>query len=66
VSQSLIQLLKEPHQLDDHTVRIGASIGIAIYPDDAADMESLCIAADLRMYENKQRAPLIGTATLAR
>ena len=66
VSHSLIQLLKEPHQLDDHTVRIGASIGIAIYPDDAADMESLCIAADLRMYENKQRAPLIGTATLAR
>ena len=66
VSRSLIQLLEEPLQLDDHTVRIGASVGIAIYPDDAADMESLCIAADLRMYENKQRSPLIGTATVAR
>ena len=65
VSHSLIQLLEEPLQLDDHTVRIGASIGIAIYPDDAADMESLCVAADLRMYENKQRAPLLGTAILA-
>jgi diguanylate cyclase (GGDEF)-like protein len=66
VSRSLIQLLEEPLQLDDHTVRIGASVGIAIFPDDAAEMESLCIAADLRMYENKQRAPLLGTATLAR
>jgi len=62
VSHSLIQLLKEPLQLEDHTVRIGASVGIAIYPDDAADMESLCIAADLRMYENKHRSPLIRTA----
>ena len=60
VSHSLIELLEEPLQLDDHTVRIGASVGIAIYPDDAADMESLCIAADLRMYENKHRSPLIG------
>ena len=62
VCHSLIQLLKEPLQLDDHTVRVGASVGIAIFPDDAADMESLCMAADLRMYENKHRAPLIGTA----
>ena len=66
VCHSLIQLLKEPLQLDDHTVRIGASVGIAIFPDDAADMESLCIAADLRMYENKHRAPLIETAIPAR
>ncbi len=62
VGQSLIQLIKEPLQLGDHTVRVGASVGIATFPDDAADMESLCIAADLRMYENKQRASLIGTA----
>jgi diguanylate cyclase (GGDEF)-like protein len=62
VCHSLIQLLKEPLQLDDHTVRIGASVGIAIFPDDAADMESLCIEADLRMYENKHQAPLLETA----
>jgi len=66
VGHSLIQLLKEPHKLDDHTVRIGASVGIAIFPDDAADMESLCIAADLRMYKNKRRSPVLGTATMAR
>jgi predicted signal transduction protein with EAL and GGDEF domain len=37
-------------------VQIGASVGISIFPDDADDMESLCIAADLRMYENKHRS----------
>jgi diguanylate cyclase (GGDEF)-like protein len=65
VGHSLIQLLKEPLQLEGHTVQIGASVGIATFPDDASDMESLCIAADLRMYENKHRASSIGTVTPA-
>ncbi len=65
VGHSLIQLLKEPLQLEGHTVQIGASVGIATFPDDASDMESLCIAADLRMYENKHRASSIGTMTPA-
>ncbi len=43
-------------------MRIGASIGIAVFPEDASDMDSLCIAADLRMYENKHRAAPIETA----
>jgi diguanylate cyclase (GGDEF)-like protein len=62
VGQSLIQLIKEPLQLGDHTARIGASVGIATFPEDAADMESLCIAADLRMYENKHHSTSIGIA----
>jgi diguanylate cyclase len=55
VSLALMELLKEPLQLEDHTVRTSASIGVAIFPDDAADCESLCIAADLHMYEDKHR-----------
>jgi diguanylate cyclase (GGDEF)-like protein len=54
VSNSLIQLLEEPIHLDRHTVQIGASVGIAVFPDDARAMESLCILADLRMYAEKQ------------
>jgi diguanylate cyclase (GGDEF)-like protein len=65
VGHSLIQLLREPLQLESHTVRIGASIGIAVFPEDASDMDSLCIAADLRMYENKQRAAYARIALLA-
>jgi diguanylate cyclase (GGDEF)-like protein len=54
VCEVLLELLKEPVLLDQHRVQTGASIGIAIFPEDAQDMESLCIAADLRMYEEKK------------
>jgi diguanylate cyclase (GGDEF)-like protein len=53
VSQALLELLKEPLLLEDCKVQTGASIGIAVFPEDAADMESLCIAADQRMYAAK-------------
>jgi diguanylate cyclase (GGDEF)-like protein len=54
VGRSLQELLKEPMELENRTVRTGASFGVAIFPDDAPDLESLCIAADQRMYENKR------------
>ncbi len=53
VGESLLQLLKEPMVLGEHSVRIGASVGVAIFPEDARDMELLCIAADLKMYDTK-------------
>jgi diguanylate cyclase len=53
VGHSLIQLLNEPLELSGHTVRVGASVGIAVYPEDAFSAESLCIAADRRMYSDK-------------
>jgi len=56
VGQSLQQLLNEPLQLGGHEVRVGASVGIAVFPEDAQDMESLCVAADLRMYDSKYKA----------
>jgi diguanylate cyclase (GGDEF)-like protein len=54
VGHLLQEMLREPVQLENRTVQIGASLGMAIFPDDARDMESLCIAADLRMYDNKR------------
>lgn len=56
VAQSLIENLAEPLELGGRTVRIGASIGVAVYPDDAAEMDALCIAADMRMYDEKNIA----------
>jgi len=53
VGKSLRQLLEDPLVLREHEVQIGASIGIAIFPQDAGDTESLCIVADRRMYEAK-------------
>ena len=54
VGRSLQELLVEPLELENRKVRTGASFGVAIFPDDAPDLESLCIAADQRMYENKR------------
>ncbi len=53
VARTLTQLLDEPFTFGDHAVRVGASVGIAVFPEDAADSESLRIAADLRMYAGK-------------
>jgi diguanylate cyclase (GGDEF)-like protein len=53
VAKQLMELMEEPLQVGDHTVHVGASIGVAVFPDDATEIEALCIAADLRMYDDK-------------
>jgi diguanylate cyclase (GGDEF)-like protein len=54
VGRELLDLLNSPMELKDRVVRVGASLGCAIFPADAEDMEALCIKADLRMYEHKR------------
>lgn len=54
VGRSLIDLLNEPLKIKERDVRVGASIGVALFPTDGEDCESLCIAADLRMYDDKR------------
>jgi diguanylate cyclase (GGDEF)-like protein len=55
VRDALLQLLSEPLELSSgHIAHIGASIGVAIFPEDAKNPESLFIAADQRMYESKR------------
>lgn len=56
VGRSLMELLEAPLDLANHVVRVGASVGIAVFPQDALEMEPLCIAADLRMYHQKHGA----------
>lgn len=51
-----MQLLNEPLKVEEQTVWVGASIGVAVFPDDASNMEELCIAADLRMYHDKNHS----------
>ena len=54
VSRSVMRLLEQPFELNGETVQIGASVGIAVFPEDASAMESLCVMADVRMYADKQ------------
>lgn len=63
VSNSLIQLLSEPLNVEEHVVTIGASVGLAIFPDDASDSDALNIAADLRMYRDKKESRDAGRQT---
>ena len=56
VAKSLMQMLEEPLHVGEHHIKVGASIGVAVFPDDANDIESLCIAADLRMYDDKNES----------
>jgi diguanylate cyclase (GGDEF)-like protein/PAS domain S-box-containing protein len=53
VAQSIIQTLTDPFQVGGETVYVSASIGITIYPTDAADAENLLKNADQAMYVAK-------------
>jgi predicted signal transduction protein with EAL and GGDEF domain len=49
----LIELLSAPYDLDGHRLIIGATVGIAIAPNDGADAEQLLKNADLALYRAK-------------
>ncbi len=51
---ALIAALQAPFRLHQQDVYSGASLGLAIYPDDAADGETLMRYADMAMYQAKQ------------
>ncbi|MGB6131504.1 MAG: GGDEF domain-containing protein [Acidobacteriaceae bacterium] len=54
VGDALVQRLKEPIELEHHTLTVGASVGIAMFPEDADTVERLRIAADRNMYAEKK------------
>lgn len=54
VAQKIIIEVEKPVILQGHEVSIGASIGIALYPDDASDSNELLRHADIAMYQAKQ------------
>jgi diguanylate cyclase (GGDEF)-like protein/PAS domain S-box-containing protein len=55
VAQKIIDIVKKPLVLDKHELTITTSIGIALYPDDGHDFESLVKHADFAMYRVKQQ-----------
>ncbi|SMB21222.1 putative Diguanylate cyclase [Sterolibacterium denitrificans] len=54
-ADTLHELLREPFAIDEHTLHVTASIGIALYPDDADNAEALLVAADLATREAKRQ-----------
>ena len=54
LSARLTSLIQQPIPVGMHPVSIGASIGIAMYPQDASTAEDLLQNADLALYRAKQ------------
>ncbi len=50
----IVKRFDEPFELGKHTVKLSASVGIALYPEDGLSGELLTKHADSAMYEAKQ------------
>ncbi|HSH72074.1 MAG TPA: EAL domain-containing protein [Methylophilaceae bacterium] len=55
VAQKIIHALQIEFSIDGREIFIGASVGISIYPKDGPDVNSLIKAADIAMYQVKNR-----------
>ncbi|WP_375398057.1 putative bifunctional diguanylate cyclase/phosphodiesterase [uncultured Sphingomonas sp.] len=53
LAQSIIDLLSQPYEVDQNTLYIGASVGVAIGPRDGRTAENLIRSADLALYRSK-------------
>jgi diguanylate cyclase (GGDEF)-like protein len=54
VAQSLLEILTPPFMIDGHSIRIGASIGISIFPEHGNEGGQLLQQADCAMYAAKR------------
>ncbi|MBN1900251.1 diguanylate cyclase [Candidatus Sumerlaeota bacterium] len=53
VARKIIDMIQIPFSIGRHLLRVTASIGIAVYPDDGDDAETLIKNADIAMYYAK-------------
>lgn len=56
--EQLDAILRAPLKIGAFEARVGASIGVAVYPDDAGDADALSNNADLAMYRAKSKRHL--------
>jgi diguanylate cyclase (GGDEF)-like protein len=55
IAERIIHDLNEPFHVGQSEIHVGASIGVAIFPDDGTDADTLLRNADLAMYEAKAK-----------
>jgi len=53
IARKIIKLFKTPFEIGEHTIYVTSSIGVAIYPDDCHDLNTLVKNADIAMYAAK-------------
>jgi diguanylate cyclase (GGDEF)-like protein len=54
VGEKIRLALNQPFELAGHTLKIGSSIGVAVYPQHGSDEKLLVKSADIAMYHAKQ------------
>lgn len=55
VALKIIDFLQAPIDVEGHKCQVGSSIGIALFPDDGKDCETLMKNADAAMYRVKEK-----------
>ena len=55
LAQRALQALEAPFTLDDHTVDVGAGVGVAIFPAHADEADTLMARAEVAMYAAKAK-----------
>lgn len=55
VAQKIVDAIKQPFVIDGHERSVTTSIGIALYPDEGKDIDTLLKHADDAMYQVKNR-----------
>jgi diguanylate cyclase (GGDEF)-like protein/PAS domain S-box-containing protein len=56
MAQKIIAAFDEPFHIDDHELRIGAHVGISLFPQDANQMEALLRLSDIAMFRARQKS----------
>lgn len=54
VEQRIIPAVRQSHLIDGHELYVSCSVGVAVFPDDAGDIETLMRHADSAMYQAKK------------
>ncbi len=54
VARKILEVFNKPFPLEGHEIEVTTSIGIAIYPDNGEDIDSLVKNADVAMYDVKK------------
>ncbi|MDX2006001.1 MAG: EAL domain-containing protein [Meiothermus sp.] len=55
-AQRVLAVLAQPFTIADTTLRIGASLGLGVFPRDGLGLDELMRAADVAMYQAKEKS----------
>jgi diguanylate cyclase (GGDEF)-like protein len=54
VAERIVKRLSQPFEIDNATIRLGASIGVATFPEDSDEPQELLRMADVALYSAKE------------